>query len=107
MTEMGFVRILTNRAFSPNAPKWAEAVTILHKHTNGSPNHSFWQDSISIAELDRMLGSRIKGPNQITDAYLLTLAIHHKGRFVTFDHRTQSLAPKDSAEHDVLVILRA
>lgn len=25
------------------------------------------------------------GPQQLTDLYLLALAVHHKGRFVTFD----------------------
>jgi hypothetical protein len=106
VTEMGFLRILTNLSFSPNAPGWAEAIKILRKHTEGSPNHSFWQDSLSLAEMDLRLGSRIKGPNQITDAYLLTMAVHHKGCFVTFDYRTQSLAPEGSAERDALLILR-
>lgn len=106
VTEMGFLRIVTNRSFSPHAPGWAEAVKILRKHTEGSPNHSFWQDSLTLAEVDLRLGRRIKGPNQITDAYLLTMAVHHKGRLVTFDYRTQSLAPKGSEEHDALVILR-
>jgi len=106
ITEMGFLRILTNQSFSPNAPRWAEAVTILRNHTEGNPHHSFWQDSVSLAEMDVRMGGRIKGPNQITDAYLLDLAIQHKGSFVTFDYRTQSLAPKGSAEHNALVILR-
>ena len=106
ITQMGFLRILTSQAFSPSAPKWAEAVALLRKHTKGSPNHSFWQDSVSLSEVDRTMGDRIKGPNQITDAYLLNLAIHHKGVLVTFDYRTRSLAPKGSAEHDALEILR-
>jgi len=106
ITEMGFLRILTNQSFSPYAPKWAEGVALLRKHTEGSPNHSFWQDSVSLSELDRCMGGRIKGPNQITDAYLLNLAVKYKGTFVTFDNRTRSLAPKGSAEHDALLILR-
>jgi toxin-antitoxin system PIN domain toxin len=107
VTEMGFLRILTNQSFSPNAPKWPEAVKILRKQTADSPSHSFWQDSLSLAEVDLRLGSRIKGPNQITDAYLLAMAVHNKGRFVTFDYRTRSLAPDGSAEHDALVVLHA
>ncbi len=31
--------------------------------------------------------SRIIGSNQITDVYLLALAVGNKGRFVTFDAR--------------------
>jgi uncharacterized protein len=106
ITEMGFLRILTNPSFSTKGPKWAEAIKILRKHTEGSPNHSFWQDSVSLAEMDLMLGNRIKGPNQITDAYLLTMAIRNNGKLVTFDYRTQSLAPHGSQEHDALLILR-
>ena len=106
ITEMGFLRILTNQSFSPDAPKWADAVKILRKHTEGNPTHSFWHDSVSLAELDLRMSSRIKGPQQIADAYLLNLAIHHKGSFVTFDYRTRSLAPVGSAAHDALIVLR-
>jgi predicted nucleic acid-binding protein len=59
-----------------------------------------------VAEVNLKLGSRIKGPGQIKDAYLLTLATHNDGRMVTFDYRMESLAPEGSAEHDALVILR-
>jgi len=106
ITEMGFLRIVTTRSFSPNAPGWAEAVKILRQHTEGSSGHFFWQDSLTLAEVDLRFGSRIKGPSQITDAYLLSMAVHHEGRLVTFDYRTQSLAPKGSEEHKALVILR-
>jgi predicted nucleic acid-binding protein len=103
---MGFLRIVTNRSFSPDAPNWAEAVKILRKHTQGNPAHSFWKDSLSLADVDEKLGGRINGPNQITDAYLLAMATQHKGCFVTFDYRVQSLAPKGSEESDALLILR-
>jgi uncharacterized protein len=106
LTEMGFLRIVTTRSFSPQAPVWAEAVKILRGQTEGSPTHSFWQDSLPLTELDLKLGGRIKSPSQITDGYLLTLAIHNGGRMVTFDYRMQALAPKGSAEFDALVILR-
>ena len=106
ITEMGFLRIVTNRSFSPNVPTWTEAITVLGKHTEGSSTHSFWHDSLTLAEIDLMLGSRIKGPNQIADAYLLAMAIRRKGRFVTFDSRMQSLAQEESREYDALVILR-
>jgi toxin-antitoxin system PIN domain toxin len=106
ITEMGFLRIVTNRSFSPDAPNWAEAVKILQKHTQGNPVHSFWKDSLTLAEIDLRLGGRINGPNQITDAYLLTMAVQHKGCFVTFDYRVQLLAPKGSDECEALLILR-
>jgi uncharacterized protein len=106
ITQMGFLRIVTNPSFSPHAPAWAEAVAILRRHTEGGSPHFFWQDSLTLAELDRKLGSRIKGPSQITDGYLLSLALHHNAKLVTFDHRTEVLAPAGSAEREALVILR-
>ena len=43
-----------------------------------------WQTPAAIPVIcwDRLLG-----PRQITDAYLLALAVHHGGRFVSFDQR--------------------
>lgn len=106
ITETGFLRIVTTRSFSPHAPKWAEAVGILRKHTEGSSAHCFWPDSITSSELDRCLGKRIKTPTLITDAYLLALAIQMDGRMVTFDYRMEALAPEGSVEREALVILR-
>jgi uncharacterized protein len=106
ITEMGFLRIVTNRSYSPHAPAWAEAVRMLGKHTEGSKVHRFWQDTLSLAEVDRQFGSQIKGPNQITDAYLLALALHNNGRLVTFDYRIKTLAAQGSRERAALEILR-
>jgi len=106
VTELGFLRIVTNPSFSPHAPAWAEAIGILRKYTEGSSKHFFWPDSLTSSELDISLGTRIKGSSQITDAYLLALAIHHKGILVTFDYRMETLAPEGSAEREALVILR-
>lgn len=105
ITEMGFLRIVTNRAFSPHAPAWAEAVQMLRRHSAGS-QHCFWPDSLTLVELDRNFGGQIKGPNLITDAYLLLLAMHHRGRMATFDYRMEALAPEGSAARESLLILR-
>lgn len=44
---------------------------------------------------DRLLGER-----QITDAYLLALAVHHCGRFVSSDQRISlDVVPGSSAHH--------
>jgi predicted nucleic acid-binding protein len=106
ITEMGFLRIVTNRSFSPHAPAWAEAVEILRKHTEGSSRHCFWQDSLTSGEVDLRFGKRIKGPSQITDAYLLALAMQNKAELVTFDYRMEALAEEGSVEREALVILR-
>jgi hypothetical protein len=47
--------------------------------------HEFWPDDISLLDAQVADSARIHGPRQITDLYLLALAVRHAGRFVTFD----------------------
>lgn len=39
----------------------------------------------ALLDADRVDPSRVHGPRQVTDVYLLALAVEHGGRFVTFD----------------------
>jgi predicted nucleic acid-binding protein len=48
--------------------------------------------------------SRLHGPRQVTNAYLLALAAAHDGRFVTFD-RSLSLDSVHGATKDHLTVL--
>jgi len=45
------------------------------------------------------------GHQQITDAYLVALAIHKKGRVATFDTSLISLLPDSAAAKAYLIIL--
>ena len=47
--------------------------------------HEFWPDSVSLLDAKVADSSRIHGPRQLTDLYLLALAVQNNGRFVTFD----------------------
>jgi len=49
--------------------------------------HVFWPDSLSLMDSDRVDSSRLLGHGQVTDSYLLALAIAHQGQLATFDRR--------------------
>jgi uncharacterized protein len=49
------------------------------------PMHEFWADGPSLLDDKVFDSTRIHGPRQITDVYLLGLAVRHKGKLVTFD----------------------
>lgn len=49
--------------------------------------HEFWPDDIGLVETTRFRADRMHGHRQLTDVYLLGLAVHHGGRLVTFDTR--------------------
>ena len=49
------------------------------------PGHVFWPDVISIADPQAFHHDRLLGTKQITDAYLLALAVTNGGRLATMD----------------------
>jgi predicted nucleic acid-binding protein len=68
------------------------------------PDHEFWPDDISIAD-DRVFDrSCILGPNQITDAYLLGLAVKNGGRLVTFDRGIPLKAVRPAQRQNLIVL---
>ncbi|CAN5302307.1 type II toxin-antitoxin system VapC family toxin [soil metagenome] len=90
-TQSGFVRILSNPAFSSDAVSPAEATERLSANLS-SPRHRFLPASISFAQAVALLGSALQGHRQVTDAYLLGLAVHHQVCLATFDRSIEALA---------------
>jgi toxin-antitoxin system PIN domain toxin len=84
LTQAVFVRILSNPAFSDNALTPANALRVLESNLM-LPSHHFWPDSISVVDALKNSEGRITGHRQITDAYLVGLAVHHRGKLATLD----------------------
>jgi toxin-antitoxin system PIN domain toxin len=106
ITEQGFARIISNPNYIKPASKVLTAITLLKTTFGASASHQFWDDDLPLKGMSDDLQKRISGPKQITDAYLLALAMQHKGRLVTFDRRILQLAPKGTAEYSALDILQ-
>ena len=69
-----------------------------------SSYHEFWPDDVTLLNPRIADASRIHGPRQLTDLYLLALAVSRGGRFVTFDASIPASAIK-GAEKKHLVAL--
>ena len=48
-------------------------------------HHHFWPDSIAVTDPSLFHSAHITGPQQVTDIYLLGLAVANHGKLVTFD----------------------
>jgi toxin-antitoxin system PIN domain toxin len=83
ITQNGCVRIMAHPGY-PNALPVRAVMERLYEATR-SPHHEFWADAVSLLEPRIADASRIHGPRQLTDLYLLALAVHRRGRLVTFD----------------------
>ena len=51
------------------------------------PGHVFWKDDFSLIDTDLVEVARVATPAQVTDTYLLALAVANDGRLATFDRR--------------------
>jgi hypothetical protein len=101
LTENGFARVISGRNY-PNRITTADAIRMLRDQM-GLGGHDFWPDDISIVDEGIFDHARILGPLQITDVYLLALAVKNGGRLVTFD-RSIPLAAVRGAEPRHLVV---
>src|ERR1700722_2309401 len=97
MVQAGFVRIASNPAFSPRAVSPQDALDALAVNTQ-HPAHQFWPDDISLVDGLATFKNRVVGHQQIIDAYLLALAIHHGGKLATLDKGIREWGPEASLE---------
>ena len=98
LTQSGFVRIISTPSFHPNPVSVAEALQLLADITR-RPGHRFWPMDITLAEAVQPLQDRLFGHRQVSDAYLLGLAIRNKGHLVTLDRGIPALAGHGFAGH--------
>ncbi len=102
LTQNGFVRIISQPRYpSPIPPR--EAIELLGRATR-SEHHVFWPCEVSLLDPSIIDSRHIHGHRQLTDIYLLTLAVTLGGRFVTFD-RSVPLAAVPAARKENLVFI--
>jgi toxin-antitoxin system PIN domain toxin len=103
-TEAAFVRIISNPAFSPEAVLPLEALSLLTANLNHS-THQFWANNISFQDAVRHFGERLVGHQQVTDAYLLGLAMHKKGKLATLDRSPVELFNRSDPKAETVELI--
>lgn len=104
ITQAGFIRVISNPRY-PAGITTTQAFRLLEEATTGS-FHEFWPADLpmSTSSLDP---THILGPGQVTDAYLLGLAVNRSARFVTFDRRIDlSCVPQATVENMLVLVGR-
>jgi len=81
-----------------------DALTLLRANL-AHPAHRFWADEVSLIDSLEPFAQKLAGHQQVTDAYLLGLAIHKKGKLVTMDRGVRTLLPEKSTERDFVVLI--
>lgn len=102
ITQNGCVRIMSQ----PSYPGARPAGEIIERLRGGLRHaaHRFWPDEVSLLDADAIDGSRIHAARQVTDVYLLALAVRHGGRFVTFDEGIALSAVKGAGQRHLVTL---
>jgi uncharacterized protein len=102
LTQNGFLRIMPQLRF-PRPIVVMDALDLLSDMIAGT-DHIFWPDDISLLDKQLIDRSRILGPKQLTDIYLLALAVKHGGRLVTLDCAIPMTAVRGARPEHLVVI---
>jgi toxin-antitoxin system PIN domain toxin len=101
MTQNGCIRIMSQPSYPSPLPTSAVAGRLAE--AAAGPEHRFWPADLDLLSGDAIDWRRIFGHRQLTDAYLLALAVRHGGRLVTFDRRVSAATVRGArAEHLVV-----
>jgi uncharacterized protein len=102
ITQNGCVRAMSQEGY-PNPLPASSVIARLAAATQTS-YHEFWPDDVSILDAAEVQANRVHGPKQVTDIYLLALAVRHNGRLVTFDATIPGSAVPKARKHHLQVV---
>ena len=102
LSQNGFLRIVSQRSYS-SPRSIADALLVLRAATTRT-EHAFWPEDISILDPARIDHAFMLGPKQITDVYLLALAVKNNGRLVTLDTAVPLAAAKGAKPENLVAL---
>ena len=99
-TQAAFVRIVSQQVFAGRAIAVTEVAELLLRNT-AHPKHALLSLDFGFADVMATCTGGILGHRQITDAWLLTAAVHAGMKLVTFDTGIAQLlaSPRERDKH--------
>lgn len=100
LTQNGFLRIVSHPRYANPLASPGEAAPVLAEFCT-RPDHRFWNDDVSLLDAAAVDAGRLLSTGQVTDSYLLALAVKHGARLATFDKRlvTSAVHGGEAARH--------
>lgn len=102
LTQNGVIRILSQPAYPGFLPPAAVAARLAE--ATRTEWHRFWPDDASLLDTATANWDAVLGSRQVTDTYLLALAVRHEGRFVSFDRKVNLRSVPGALRSNLVVI---
>jgi uncharacterized protein len=104
ITENAVLRVLTNANYSKVKKFNIRQLMNLFRENAKATDHVFWPDDISLISESLIYPEKVFGHKQLTDIYLLALAVKNDGRLVTFDAKISIDTVKGATREQLLVL---
>jgi uncharacterized protein len=87
LVENGVIRVMNVPQYGVRGAVGFERVRDQLQLATSTLDHEYWPDDVSLRDKKRFDLTKVYGHHQISDVYLLGLAVAHGGALVTFDQR--------------------
>jgi toxin-antitoxin system PIN domain toxin len=103
IVQNGVIRIMSAPAYSATHRASPEQVADGLRALAEGLDHEFWADEVSLLDDTRVNFTRLHGHRQITDAYLLALALLRGGALASFDAAVPLSAVRGAANKHLVM----
>ncbi len=79
-------------------------IAAILRETCASPQHEFWPEGLDFLDPSRIHHHALRGPSQVTDAYLPALAVARDQTFATFDQRLTTATVRGAKAHHLGIL---
>lgn len=101
IVENGAVRILSQPKYASGTPISTSSAVFAVREICNVTGYEFWADDLSLLDAVLFDANALMGPAQITDSYLLALAVKRDAVLVTLDTRLMLSAVTGAARRHV------
>ena len=104
VVENGVIRIMSAPAYSATYRATPEQIAEGLRSLAEEIDHEFWPDDVSLLDETLVDFSRMHGHRQVTDAYLLALAVRRDGAIASFDTALPVTAVRGASRKHLLAL---
>lgn len=104
IVENGVIRIMSAPSYSATYRATPEQITQGLRSLAEALDHEFWPDDVSMLDETLVDFSRLHGHRQVTDAYLLALAVRRGGVIASFDTALPVTAVRGASRRHLLAV---
>jgi uncharacterized protein len=104
LTENGVLRIMNLPSYGEYGPVGFESIITKLSMLCNDKDHEYFSCGVSLKDKASINWARVTGHNQITDVYLLALAVANNSALATFDQRVAITAVHGAQKSNLLLL---